>query len=90
MSSKVSIEYRVKPVTRYIVTRFENSGELKGSVYERGEFENADTAYAVGYALCKADHDRLGYEVGSELIKYPTHPNQFALDSQQVVSKNRV
>lgn len=71
------IEYRVKPVTRYIVTRYESqmsddrrSGST-GPVSERGEFPNFDTAYAVGYALCKAEHEQLGYPLDDERIKYP-------------------
>ena len=82
------IEYRVRPVTRYIVTRYEqqrseNCGGLPsektiGSVGSvgNGEFDNADTAYAVAYALARADHERLGYSLGDERIRYPEHPNQ--------------
>jgi hypothetical protein len=28
-------------------------------------------AYAVGYALCKAEHDRLGWPPADERIQYP-------------------
>lgn len=74
------IEYRVRPVTRYIVTRFEDgiahapgvpSGPMSRQV---GEFDNATTAYAVGYAACKLEHDRLGWEPGDERIQYPDAP----------------
>lgn len=67
------IEYRVKPVTRYIVTRFASNDEQTGgvSVQGRGEYENAETAFEVGYALCKAEHDKLGWPPGDERIQYP-------------------
>ena len=68
------IEYKVRPVTRYVVTRFENYGREsnKGNVSETyGEFDNAETAYAVAYALCRAEHERLGWPVGDERIQYP-------------------
>lgn len=72
------IEYRVRPVTRYIVTRFERSesvnGMCSGGSSSLGEYENGDTAYAVGYALCKAEHERLGYPIGDERIQYPLMP----------------
>lgn len=66
------IEYRVRPVTRYIVTRHHESedGRTGGSV-GKGEFDNYDTAYAVAYALCKEEHHRLGYPLDDERIKYP-------------------
>lgn len=69
----MTIEYRVRPVTRYIVTRFE-AGENCGSSSQHGEFDNPEVAYQVGYALCKAEHDRLGYLPGDERIRYPEDP----------------
>lgn len=71
------IEYRVKPVTRYIVTRFEqdapNEHGLCSSsrVTERGEFANADTAYQVASALCKLEHEKSGEAPGSTNFIYP-------------------
>lgn len=68
------IEYRVRPVTRYIVTRFHSLSSDKGDtggVQTLGEYDNADVAHEVGYALCKAEHDRLGWPPGDERIKYP-------------------
>lgn len=71
------IEYRVKPVTRYIVTRFERDGSGAGSVGScgTGEFENAATAYQVAYALARADHERKGWGLADPRIQYPTHPD---------------
>ena len=69
-----NIEYRVRPVTRYVVTRYENQGDAgTGSVSGLGEFDNEETAYAVGYALCKAEHERLGWPPGDMRILYPQH-----------------
>ena len=48
----------------------ERSGN-SGSCETRGEYENRDVAHAVAYALCKADHDRLGYGVDDPRIQYP-------------------
>lgn len=72
----LTIEYRVRPVTRYIVTRWEGDDDPKqaqanGSRQIGNEYANAETAYEVGYALCKAEHDRLGWPPGDERIKYP-------------------
>lgn len=75
------IEYRVKSITRYIVTRYE-AGEdgpetySGGSVSERGSYDNAEIAYEVGYALCRAEHERLGFPPGDERIQYPSHPDK--------------
>lgn len=84
------IEYRIKQVDRYIITRYEetptshngpaeNFGENrvgKSSTVGKGEYDNADLAYEVGYALCKAEHNRLGYPIDDGRIQYPVHPNQ--------------
>lgn len=69
------IEYRVRPVTRWIVTKFEGleseAGQIAGSSSTCGEFDNFEQAYQVGYALAKADHNRLGYPPDDERIGYP-------------------
>ena len=67
---KELVENRVREVKRYVVTRFEQSGR-EGSSSVHGEFDNFDVAYQVGYALCKAEHDRLGYPPCDERIQYP-------------------
>lgn len=66
----MNVEYRVRPVTRYIVTRF-HQGDNGGGVETKGEFDSAQIAYEVGYALAKDEHQRLGYPIGDERIKYP-------------------
>lgn len=72
------IEYRVRPVTRYIVTKFEQDVEPEGygssgvgSSQVSGEYGNYETAYSVAYALCKADHERLGYAPDDDRVQYP-------------------
>lgn len=72
MPSKV--EYRVRPVVRYIVTRHEQNQEgTRGTVGSSmaGEYPNYDMAYAVGYALCKREHDLAGTPPGDENFIYP-------------------
>lgn len=64
------IEYRVRPVTRYVVTRYHQNGSLAG-VEGKGEFDNESTAYEVGYALAHDEHSRLGWPPGDERITYP-------------------
>lgn len=76
--TKTKIEYRVKPVTRYYVTRYqaysEKSGCSSGMVEGKGEFPNPETAYSIAYALCKEEHQRLGYPIDDERIVYPDAP----------------
>jgi hypothetical protein len=67
------VEYRVRPVTRFIVTRYEEDGRGAGSA-PIGEYANEDTAYAVGYAMCKQEHDKSGEPVDSMSFIYPKHP----------------
>jgi hypothetical protein len=70
MDSK--IEYKVRPVTRYVVTRYQESlSGVTGSSQTKGEFDNHQAAFDVAYALCKDEHERLKLPVGSDLIKYP-------------------
>lgn len=82
MHVNAQIEYRVRPVTRYIVTCFRNSPTGRtGGVSQHGEFDNEETAYAVGYALARADHEREGWPLGDGRIRYPTRPSENAVPS---------
>ena len=70
------IEYRVRPVTRFIVTRFHSDHDGPEKSYSagssgHGEFDNHTVAHEVAYALCKAEHERLGWPAGDERIQYP-------------------
>jgi hypothetical protein len=76
MSNIGKIEYRVRETTRYIITRYhEDASGADASVDTKGEYENADVAYEVAYALCKQEHERFGFAPGDERIVYPRHPN---------------
>lgn len=50
-----TVEYRVRPVTRYHVTRFENEdyedGRCSGGCESLGEFDNESHAFKVADAL---------------------------------------
>lgn len=76
-ASTTRVEYRIKEKPRYIVTRYESTvGDERGSgsLCEVGQFDNPDAAYAVGYAMAKHDHEKLGYPPADERIQYPRHP----------------
>lgn len=68
------IEYRVKRVERFIVTRYEyDTSRVSGFVRQIGkEFDNFETAYEVGYALAKADKERLGLLPGDDGVLFPS------------------
>ena len=67
------VEYKVVPITRYVVTRFEEN-ENGSACTERGKYDNPEMAWEVAYALCKMDHERMGYPEDDERIQYPQHP----------------
>jgi hypothetical protein len=64
------VEYKVRTVTRYIVTRYEG-GPNGASSTQKGEYENGEIAHEVAYALCKSEHEASGKEVGSMDFRYP-------------------
>jgi hypothetical protein len=73
----MKIEYRVRPVTRYHVTRFEESDDGRSGPTGssgKGEYANEQTAYEVAYALARQEHEALGWPVGDERIRYPEAP----------------
>lgn len=71
--SKV-VEYRVRPVVRYIVTRYESSDNATGASTMHGPFDHEEAAYAVGYALCKTEHEASGEPIDSVAFIYPEPP----------------
>ncbi len=72
------IQYRVRPVTRYLVTRFEHQDDSRpGRVVEKGEYENAQTAFEVAKALCKAEHDAAGTAIDDPNFIYPRQEDMF-------------
>jgi len=82
MASITKLEYRVRKVERYIITRYEEREEepgcaQAGSSSVRGEFSDANTAYEVAYALCKVEHEaHLGWPIDDERVQYPRHPHE--------------
>jgi len=69
----IKVEYRVKPVTRYVITRY-YEGQNVGGLDTKGEYDNGEVAFEVAYALCKAEHERLGWPVADDRIQYPSKP----------------
>lgn len=67
----MTIEYRVRPVTRYIITRYESS-ERVGSVGTVGEFPNVSTANRICEALAAT-------ESGATAFTAPSHDSDCAV-----------
>lgn len=71
------VEYRVKPVTRYIVTRHEKRTDprfdnpQRSQTAEKGTFDNPVIAFEVAYALAGQEHEQLGWPVGDDRMQYP-------------------
>ncbi len=75
------IQYRVRPITRYVVTRFEShddgNGRESGGSSERGQYDNAQIAFEVASALCKAEHDAAGTPPDDPNFIYPRQEDMF-------------
>jgi hypothetical protein len=77
MKPGLNVEYRVREIKRYTVTRHEtqvsdDGTEACGSNRQIGShYDNFETAYAVGYALCSKEHNDLGYDLSDDRIRYP-------------------
>jgi hypothetical protein len=70
----MKIEYKVRPVTRYVVTRYEESeGGRTGSSSVKGQYDNEHVAYEVAYALAKEESGRT--DIGVDELFYPDHPD---------------
>lgn len=70
-----NVDYRVRKVERFIVTKYEFQGE-QGRISDSasqmiGEYGSYETAYAVAYALCKEAHQQLGYPLDDMRVQYP-------------------
>ncbi len=72
----MTVEYRIKAITRYIVTRHEQSERATtGRTRQIGsEYDNAEIAYEVGYALARQEAEQMGYGPGDMRLIYPRHP----------------
>lgn len=66
------VEYRVRVIERYEVTRYHQGADgLSAGCETKGEYANPEIAHEVAYALCKAEHEQLGWSVGDDRIRYP-------------------
>lgn len=70
----MKIEYRVKAAPRFYVTRYHEADNGAAGVDVKGAYDNSDVAHEVAYALCKAEHDKLGLAPDDERIIYPAMP----------------
>jgi hypothetical protein len=68
--STMQVEYRVREIKRFVVTRWHSDGSAAG-VETKGEYSNYDTAYEVAYALCRSEHSASGEPPGSMNFIYP-------------------
>lgn len=74
----MTIEYRVKRVERFIVTRYEAPTSSDGATTEVSvrqigkEFDSFETAYEVGYSLAKEDQRRLGLPEDDMGVIFPS------------------
>lgn len=67
------VEFKVRKVVRYHVTRFEENGEsgAAGSI-SYGEFPSEESAYEVGYALAKDAYHFYEKQNPSLKVIFPT------------------
>lgn len=73
------IEYRVRPVTRYVLTRFESmedaEGKGCGGSVGLGEYQRADTAFHIGCALARDENKPSPIQGETKEVKFPEHPD---------------
>jgi hypothetical protein len=88
MKTIMKIEYKVRPVTRYIVTRFEckeaedGSFGNQGASTQHGVFDSGAVAYEVAYALCRREHELSGQPIDSVNYRYPNIPEGVSVPPQ--------
>lgn len=74
------IEYRVKRITRYVVTRHCKIGDEEGNEHsttdEMSVHINSSLAFNTGYALARMEQMKLDFKSGDERIRYPVIPNE--------------
>lgn len=69
------IEYRVIPTIRYMIARYEESGNAAGS-QGFGTFDRYDSAHQAAYALAKKDQQDREWPVGDPRIKFPLYRDE--------------
>ena len=75
MSEPTKIEYQVRTVERYIITRYQEDGPGTAACCGRGEYSSPHVAHEVAYALAKEERERLGWLPGDARIQFPRHPD---------------
>jgi hypothetical protein len=71
MTETVKIEYKVRLTERFIVTWYEEFEDGNASSRVIGEYPKSEIAHEVGYAMARADHERMGWPPADERIRYP-------------------
>lgn len=66
------VEYKVRPVERYVITRYEEDG-ASAACAERGEFSSPYIAQEVAFSLGKREQEALGPDA---TVTYPEYPSQ--------------
>ena len=84
MSDLSKVEYRIVPTTRYIITKYTAHEDGRAGGETRGQYDNAEVVYEVAYALCKAEHDRLGWPAFDDRIQYPRDPRSCETAKQPI------
>lgn len=84
----MTIEYRVKRVERFVVTRHEQDEKATtGSTRQiGGEHDNFEVAYEVGYALARQEAETLGLMPGDMGVIYPSRSLEDARSAEYAPS----
>lgn len=72
-----TIEYRVRPVTRFVVTRFESDGGMASST-SCGEFDREEAALRVGFAAAKMDQEEFRFDHNRAKVIFPDMPENWS------------
>jgi len=70
MTELTKVEYRIRKVERFVVTRYEQ-GERSSGSETKGEFDSEILAFEIACSLAGAEHQKLGWPEGDERMKYP-------------------
>lgn len=75
------IEYRVRPITRYIVTRYVAGDDMSPACSEvKGEYDSEQLAFEIGTALAKDEHRTRGWSLDDSRIVHPRRLGAAARD----------
>ena len=66
-------EYKVRPVERYVVTKFTSDSPNGGRSETIGEFDNYERAYLNAYALAGMDAKKRGLPDGDPGVTFPEY-----------------